>query len=232
MEKLLSLLTLVALLCLGTLAYASDFSYEGSFVKDDEVQLFNFSIGTTSNVTLRTFSFTGGVNAHNSTILSGGFDPIVALFGGSEPLKGFYINHNDDNPSNPPDPVTGDSWDSYLNMSLTPGSYTVALMQYGNFYKSGTGNDAGPVFTRLGQGNYTAALEGGTAGIPFWISDNEMNPPLGATQRDGHWAIDILNVQNSTLGSTIVTPEPVSSALFLLGGAALAIKKRKAKISA
>ena len=31
-------------------------------------------------------------------------------------------------------------------------------------------------------------------------------------------------------GGPVATPEPISSALFLLGGAALAIKKRKAKV--
>ncbi|MFA6143091.1 MAG: DVUA0089 family protein [Candidatus Omnitrophota bacterium] len=241
MRKIITMLILSAILSIGTLAEASDYSFEGLFTQDDTVQFFNFSIGEATTVTVKTYSFTGGINAAGNPILGGGFDPILAIFSGTysggfsntESLKALYTTHNDDTNISDPgpfDPVTGESWDSYVNVNLGPGNYTAALVQYGNFYKSGGSSEFDPVFTQLGNGNYTAADNGSMEISPFWISDDDIG--LGATKRDGHWAVDILKVDNAGVGDTLVTPEPISSALFLLGGGVLAARRfRKSKKS-
>src|SRR3982751_233206 len=114
----------------ASLASAANFSFQGSLTRDDQVQLFTFSVGSASTVTLRTWSYAGGVNAAGTTIARGGFDPILALFNSS----GALINENDDGDSNvPADSVTGSNFDTYLQSVLNPGTYTVSVMQYDNF---------------------------------------------------------------------------------------------------
>lgn len=69
-------------------ASAVDFSFSGMFTGDDDVQLFDFSVGMASLVTFRTLSYAGGTNAAGTVIARGGFDPILALFDS----RGFLIN--------------------------------------------------------------------------------------------------------------------------------------------
>jgi len=114
----------------ASLASAANFSFQGALTRDDEVQLFTFSVGSASTVTLRTWSYAGGVNAAGTTIARGGFDPILALFNSS----GAVINENDDGGTNvPADAVTGSNFDTFLQSTLNPGTYTVSVMQYDNF---------------------------------------------------------------------------------------------------
>ncbi|WP_146131693.1 DVUA0089 family protein [Merismopedia glauca] len=121
-----------ALLTLSTAitkpANAADFSFRGSLNDVNEVQLFNFSIGNTSNVTLKTLSYAGGVQADGTAIANGGFDPILSLFDGN----GNFIADNDDG-SEVIDPVTGRSWDSLFASTLNAGHYTVAVSMYPQF---------------------------------------------------------------------------------------------------
>lgn len=74
------------LICTGTGSAASFFSFNGNFTADDNVQLFNLSVGATSNVEFRTWSYAGGTNAAGQVIPEGGFDPILALFGSTGAL--------------------------------------------------------------------------------------------------------------------------------------------------
>ena len=57
--------------------WATNLSFTGTFTHDDNVQLFTFVVGAPSTVTLRTWSYAGGVNAAGATIARGGFDPIL-----------------------------------------------------------------------------------------------------------------------------------------------------------
>jgi hypothetical protein len=111
---------------------ASNFSFTGTFTGDADVQLFGFTVGALSDVTLLTYSYAGGTNADGDEIDPGGFDPILALFDSS----GDLIGSNDDDNSNPlnvgTDPVTGAAYDTYLNASLGAGDYTVAVSQFNN----------------------------------------------------------------------------------------------------
>lgn len=57
------------------------------------MQEFNFTVESRNEVTLRTLSFAGGINAEGATIASGGFDTIVSLFNAA---MGDFIEDNDE----------------------------------------------------------------------------------------------------------------------------------------
>ncbi|MBV1799813.1 DVUA0089 family protein [Siccirubricoccus sp. G192] len=128
-QALLAAVVTVAVGGLGA-AQAADFSFTGSLSDPNQVLLFNFDVGATSTVTLRTYSYAGGTNAAGQVIPGGGFDPILALFDGS----GALIDENDDGDGNvPADPVTGNHYDTFLQALLAPGSYTVSVQTFANF---------------------------------------------------------------------------------------------------
>lgn len=183
-------------------ATAANISYEGSFLQDDNLQFFTFTVGSTSTVTFLTHSYGGGVNAAGSTIARGGFDPILSLFAGNLQPDGALLGANNDGTCGPlqQDAVTNACWDSLFTLELTTGVYTLVLSQSDN---SAFGPTFGDGFSRDGQGNFTGPAFIGQPGS-FW----DQNP----NQRDGHWAVDILNVD-----SPVVVPEP-SSALLIAGG--------------
>lgn len=122
----------VTLLTFAGAAFAGDFTFSGSFVKDDDVSFFRFDVtDAASPVTLTTDSYAAG-----------GFDPILSLFRGSD---NSLIADNDDI-SFP------DNKDSRIEITLDPGTYLVALTQSDNF---AFGPKLGEGFIRQGEGNFT-----------------------------------------------------------------------------
>ena len=114
-------------------ALAANVSFTGHLAAANDVQLFNFTLNATSNVTLRTWSYAGGVNAAGSAIGAGGFDPIVSLFFGSGSTA-LLIGASDDGFGVATDSSTGSALDSLLDsFGLGAGTYTVALTQSANF---------------------------------------------------------------------------------------------------
>ncbi len=101
-----------------------NFSFTGSFTQDDDVQLFNFTVGALSTVTLRSWSYAGGTNAAGETLARDGFDPILALFDST----GAFIDQNDDGNTVPADALSGAEYDVFLEVELDAGTYTVAIM--------------------------------------------------------------------------------------------------------
>lgn len=187
-------------------AMAADFSFVGTLPTANTPLLFNFSVGSSSTVTLRTYSYAGGTNAAGTVIARGGFDPILALFDST----GALINQNDDGGSLvPADSVTGAHYDTYLQSLLAPGNYTVSVMAYSNF---AVGPNLSNGFTNTG------------SFVDFT-----------GNQRDSHWAFDILNVGAATLVRGAV-PEPATWMMMLVGfgvvGASLRFTRRKSEFAA
>jgi hypothetical protein len=190
---------------------ADDFSFTGNFNSINDVQLFTFTVGSNSNVVLRSWSYAGGVNAAGQNIASGGFDPILALFQGTG-ADAVYIDQNDDDETGTvaADPITGAFFDTYLPVNnLTPGIYTVSIMDYANFANGPT----------LGDGFTGGAL-----------IDSDCGPGPGTfcdatgAFRDSHWAFDILGVESATTPPP-TTPIPEPSTIALLGSGLVGLAK-------
>ncbi|HWA26422.1 MAG TPA: DVUA0089 family protein [Lacunisphaera sp.] len=190
-------------MAISAAVYANDFSFTGNLANDDDVQLFTFTVGATSNVTLRTWSYAGGTNAAGQVIARGGFDTILALFDST----GALINQNDDGgfANVAADALTGMPWDTFLTALLDPGTYTVSVAQYDNFA-------IGPNLSNGFQGSGAVGFVDVSGVVP-------------GNQRDSHWAFDILNVNSAT-----TIPDTGSSALLVAGamGLLLFVNRRRA----
>ena len=208
----------ILLVCLfSSIAAANSFSFTGTFLQDDDMQIFLFSAPSNS-VELRTWGYAGGVNANGDTIANGGFDPVLSLFdatGGFGPLSPL-IEVNDDGAANT-DPATGNASDSLLfSITLDPLKiYALVLTQSDNLPNGGTFGDG---FLHTGEGNFTAA-EFGCGGGPFCQN--------GPFQRNGQWAVDITGVGSASVFGATATPEPASFLLFGLGIGGLALGKKR-----
>jgi hypothetical protein len=133
MQRSLKATVVAAVLAaVGASALAANISFTGNLAGDNGVQLFSFSLAVDADVTLRTLSYAGGVNAAGTLIDAGGFDPVIALFDGS---GGGAILFNGDDDSGP-------GLDALLQLTpLLVGTYTVALSQVANFANGPTLGD-------------------------------------------------------------------------------------------
>ncbi len=194
----LSLMTMSA-------ASAANFSFTGDFTYDNDVQLFNFTVGAQSTVELRSWSYAGGVNAAGQTIARGGFDPILALFNSA----GVKIGEQDDAGCSRVigDAVTGSCYDTRYSLSLAAGTYTASVQQYNNFARA------------------TLAQGFNKDGVDFRHFRNDFIDS-NRNQRTNLWAFDILNVNDATAPGNDV-PEPASFALIGLGLLGFAAARRR-----
>ncbi|MCA1653927.1 MAG: DVUA0089 family protein [Sphingomicrobium sp.] len=182
-------------------ASATDFSFTGNLVNPNDVLLFNFTVGSASTVTLRTYSYAGGTNAAGTVIARGGFDPILALFSST----GLQIGQNDDGGGSvPADAVTGRHYDTFLQALLNPGTYTVSVQAYSNF---AVGPNLSNGFT--GGGSFT---------------------DVSGSQRASFFAFDVLNVAAATQVGGGAVPEPATWAMMLIGFGAVGFAMRRQKV--
>lgn len=223
---------MVTTLGIGSAADAADFSFRGTFAQDDDVQLFDFSVLTESTVTLRTYSYAGGTQADGTVIAAGGFDPILTLFD----ANGDRITDNDDDPLRTitSDPVTGQVYDSLIELVLAAGNYKVALTQFDNFVN---GNNLADGFNQTGNSNFTSEFSRCTTDSMFCDFTGNL--------RTNEWAFDALGVLPLLEPDAIPllepdeipisepdeiptqVPEPTTTLAFALAGLGAIVQRRR-----
>lgn len=185
------------------------FDFAGTFSADNDVAFLNFSFLGADAV----------FRAETSSYATGGFDPFLALFNGvTGQIIQFFdpvLGDNRDATAEDIDTDAGD-WDARLELTLAPGTYTLALLQYPNTYLDGNlsafTEDANPAFT------LPFALDPACTGFADFTGDC----------RTGAYA---LNVQITPEAGAPI-PEPGTLTLLGLGAsAALAARRRRRNLS-
>lgn len=188
------LLVLASLAAIPLSAAQSASSYTGAFSQDSDQRAFFFSLSAAGTVTLRTFSYAGGMNAAGATIPQGGFDPTISVFDSTGNLIAYNRDGGCANVAT--DSVTGFCWDSWLQIQLPAGNYTAILTESENLPNGPTLADS---FVYAGQGNFTAAPGSGAPG--FW--------DFFPNKRTSAYALDIIGAttsQTTTITSSATLP--------------------------
>ena len=143
---------LYAVVALISPTFAADFSFVGAFAHDDERRQFSFTLIQPASVTLRTWSYAGGVNSAGTTIGAGGFDPSLSLFDSTGLLVA--INRDGGCGKVAADPVTTWCWDAMIAAPLPRGTYQLVLTESEN---TPFGSYLTDPFVYDGAGDFTAA---------------------------------------------------------------------------
>lgn len=205
-------LALAGLLGLAAPAGAASLSFTGNLAQDDSVATFAFAVSAPGQVTLRSFSYAGGVNGAGTAIASGGFDLSVSLFDAAGLL---VLSQDDATPECdgvPNDPVTNDCFDVRVITTLAAGDYLVAVTQFNN---AAVGPDLAAGFSRTGA-NFTSVF-GCSAGQFCDVS---------AESRTSFWAVDVGG------DSVAVVPAPAVGWLFGVVVAGLGLVRRPGSAAA
>jgi hypothetical protein len=114
----------------------------------------------------------------------------------------------------PADSVTGEHFDTFLQSSLSAGTYTVSVMEFDNF---ANGPNLSNGFSNTGNATFTSV---------FGCSNGRFCDVDGSN-RTGAWAFDILGVDTATVPPSGV-PEPTTVTMMIAGlGTVLFFGKRR-----
>ncbi len=173
----ISLLTTVA----ASAAFASKFSFTGTFGANDQVQLFDFSLATAGDVTFQSYGFGGGVHYAGATIPAGGFDSYFTWYA----ADGTQIGSNDDGCGSANSTANGCA-DAFFHGFLAAGNYILALTLSGNLPNG--------------------SMADGFAGSPGNSCSGSFCDIYGDAHT-GNWAVDILTADSASPASA---PEPAT----------------------
>jgi hypothetical protein len=191
---------------------AETISYTGTLTNPEDTVLINLTLVSDGSVTLQTYGFGGGTNAAGTVIASGGFDPFVGLFSGTD-SSAVFINGTSDiltsySPGCPPagtiaiGSVPSQCGDVNLQLpDLTAGTYTV-LLSDGDYIPNAV-FEVSPGL--LGDG--FTDLTGGVLQTCYDASDCNTDT--------ANWALDITTSGEPSGPSPV--PEPPSEELAGLG---------------
>ena len=205
---------LAMLVCAAAPVAAGTMLYRGTFSTDAQVQEFSFTVASPTTVTLETYGYAGGTV--NSTLISaGGFDPTIAVF----------LPPTDDAVLSSPcggaaasDPVYHTCEDAYLQQTVAPGTYIVALMVNDNTPTGGPGDP----FTNDGNPGFSCVDAGGLVGTFCDVGSG-----LGES-RTGDWAFAITGADSTEeLPGPGGVPEPGAASLMGIGMALVAFLVRR-----
>ena len=193
-------LALSLTVCLsGLSAQAADFDFSGTFTSDDDVLMFQFTVASTSDITIFSSSWIDGDNGL-------GFDPILGLWDES----GNLLVEQDDGDVSGSAVSNGVSydygvWDTFFTTTLTAGTYIATVAQFNNFANTTQLSDG---FQHDGNSNFTFDLGFGTQPMfnGVW-SDTDA--------RTGDWEFHILGVDAAVV--------PLPAALPLLAFALMSL---------
>jgi len=183
--------------CHGSLTAAS-FSFAGSFVRDNDLQLFTFTLGAPGTVTLRTFGYGGGVNSNGVLIPAGGFVPVLGLFDSAGTAQSGPLQpgpHPTCPPLNPDPGRDNLCLDVFAQVPLAAGNYIVSLTQSAND-PLGNLSDGFFFINAVPDPNFNKGF---------------LDPNTGL-QGNANWALDIIGVTSATqVGGGV--PEPATGVL-------------------
>ncbi len=220
----------------GTAAHAASFAFEGVFGADDDVALFEFTVGAGALVEIRTFGYGGGTMVDGTVVPSGGFDPAIWLFAGDGSFTGAFNEDWDVAGSQAtPDPITGGRYDARISRFLGAGDYVLALTQYENAPLAAL-NPALKLmdgFLYDGQPHYTVTLQSpwcpaGSNFCDYWVLGSGSSRQ--SLLRNGNYAIQFVNVDGVSPPPTSRVPLPAALPMLasaLLGLAALRRTRRR-----
>jgi hypothetical protein len=211
-----ALVLAAALLLVGSVqAQATDFTFSGHFVNDNDVVVLNFTVGAPSTVTVFSSSWLYGEPPPLSPL--GGFDPMLGIWDAAGNLIFFQ-----DDGGNAGTTLSGGIpydhgvWDSFYSVGLAPGSYKASITQYNNF-PVGTNLASGFIYD--GNPNFTFDEGFGGATQPLFNGAWDSNDP-----RTSYWQFHLNDVESAN-----IVPEP-GSTLLLLGLGLVGLRAWKKRI--
>lgn len=199
---------------------AGNVSFTGSFVYDNDVQLFTFSLASDATVTFQTLGYGGGTNVNGQAVAKGGFIPVLQVYFASSGIaQGGIIQPGPDaggcgSRNLDPDRLFF-CMDAFANVPLTAGSYILSLTQ--------SPND--PIGNNLSDGFfYVNAVPDPDFNLDP-VSLKHFFDASTNKQGTGAWALDIINVDEAAPVGGV--PEPASALLVTAGLLLAAIGRRR-----